>query len=551
MAVKVRIGDRPYEIDNYTVSEDATPLSAGDSTGGVGTITLNLAVPETGPVADYGPEWLIGEDIRLDDSYAGFTLGTVDAVSIDDSGQVLSLTCLSRLSDLNVFNIQAQPFVGTLGAAFEYYATLAGVTTGVLVDNTIATRPVVFPGFEGELWFHLKQMAAAQDCDISLVSGIILLRPIRARVAERGRDITRSSTAGGGPLAQTVEVYWYDSVAITDELVYPPGGWNPEVEVLNVNAGETAEYQLELSASVSSIQTPTMLTFVPSDYDATSVYTVVADDGLPVDPTQWADNGGSVEITINPDTKTLTVNLVGATNIPVASGGLSKSFSLALASDESGSRYSTLRIVGTGVSYTRNLKVFRTGVPESKTATVVGETIDNPFITDLETCYRAGTRAAKRWTGLVPSISGSVTAINRRGDLGQVSYLTYGQVQDFIFSDFPGPQYWNVEDNYHIITGGTYGDIKNYWYDYVKDDFTNQVFGNVQGARIWDGTRRRWFRIRSGTINPANIAFDSADDDLTHDDMEETYTGMTYGDVQNLKTDFTYRQDYLAGAYNG
>jgi len=557
VGIRVEIGGRTYECEDYSVQEDSTPLSVGDSSGGVGTITLTLVLPDPDIERDdpfwlYGPEWFIGEAVTLTDTRKGFTLGTVDGCDRDDVSARATITCLSRLSELNVFNINAQPFVGTLENAFEYYLELAGITTDLFVDATIASRSVVFPGFTGELWLRLKQMAAAQDCDISLVSGIILLRPVRERVAERGRDITRSSSTQSGSLAQTVEVYWYDTSEITDELVYPPGGWTPEVEVLNVNAGETAEYQLELSASVSSIQTPTMGTFVAQDYDASSVYTVVADDGLPVNPTQWANNGGSVTITINPDTTTLTVNLVGATDITTVSGEPSKSFSLALASATSGSRYSTLRIVGTGVAYNRTLRTFRTGVPASKTATVVGETLDNTFLNDLDSAMRAGVRAAKRWTGVVPSITGTVSAINRRGDSGVASYPTYGAVQTEIEAELTTPAYDDVETWYVTAQSlDTYGDIRTYWFETVQDDYANQVFGNVSGARVWDAKRRRWYRIRSGTLTPGGIGFTQADDDLLHSDLETLYTALTYGDVEALKTDMTYQQEYLTGAYNG
>ncbi|MCK9599440.1 MAG: hypothetical protein M0R06_10395 [Sphaerochaeta sp.] len=523
----------------------------------MGTITLTLVLPDPDIERDdpfwlYGPEWFIGEAVTLTDTRKGFTLGTVDGCDRDDVSARVTITCLSRLSELNVFNINAQPFVGTLESAFEYYLGLAGITTDLFVDTTLASRSVVFPGFTGELWYHLKQMAVAEDCDISLVSGVILLRPIRARVAERGRDIARSSSTQSGSLAQTVEVYWYDTSEITDELVYPPGGWTPEVEVLNVNAGETAEYQLELSASLSAIQTPVMETFVAQDYDASSVYTIVADDGLPVSPTQWANNGGSLTVTINPDTTTLTVSLVGATNIPVASGETSKAFSVALASDDTGSRYSTLRLVGTGVAYVRTLRTFRTGITDAQTATVVGETIDNTFLNDLDSVIRAGVRAARRWAGTVPSLSGTVGAINRRGDSGVASYPIYSAVQTELDTELTAPTYGDVQ-TWYVTTQAlaTYGDVQTYWFETVQDDYANQVFGNVSGARVWDKTRRRWYRIRSGTLTPGSIAFTQADDDLLHSDMQTLYATSTYGDVQTLKADFTYQQDYLVGAYNG
>lgn len=547
MDVKVVIDGDVHEVIDYSVSEDATPLSAGDSSGSVGSFTVTLPMPTGDHIAKLGvlgSRAFMQKSIEVHDSYNGVTKGTVVSVNDSYDGATVSLTCVSRLAELNVYNIQALPFIGTLENAFEYYVSLAGIDTDVFVDPSIASRQVKLPGFTGELWYYLKQLAVAQDCDISLVSGVILLRPIRQRVAEQRRDITRSVSWGGGPLAQAVEVYWYDTEEITGELVYPPGGWNPDVQVLNVNAGETAEYQLPLDASLFSIQTPVMSTFVAEDYDASSVYTVVADDGLPVPPALWAEKGGKVEVILNPDTSSLTVKLTGATDIPVATGNTSRAFSLALASDTTGSRYSTLRIVGTGVRYTRVLRRFRTGVPESKTSTVVGETIDNRMLTDFESVMRAGVRAAKRWTGLAPALSGSVTAVNRRGDTGNAQYPAYGFVQDFA----QGFTYGDMETDFGSFT---YGQFQELLFENVRDDYSNQVFGNVAGARVYDERTARWFRVRSGNINHSGISFSSGDDDLLYLDMENAFSGETYGDIEISRTGFTYEENYMMGATLG
>src|SRR5699024_3046394 len=148
----------------------------------------------------------------------------------------------------------------------------------ILIDEQIVNRPVVFPGWYGEMWYYLKQMASAQDCEIALVSNVILLRPLRQREAVDHRDITSSRTYGNSSLARAVEVYVYQSRPIEGELVYPPEGWTPETEVITVGAGEEIERVLELSASISYFEEPVMQTFVGKDYDESSVYTIVGDD---------------------------------------------------------------------------------------------------------------------------------------------------------------------------------------------------------------------------------------------------------------------------------
>lgn len=564
MAIKVSLtlagplgteGDISVHAIDYSVTEDATPLSAGDSSGSVGTFSVtipratgaftNSSASFRDLLARVGPTILEGCEVRITDSRKGYTLGNVVGVTESREGASITLTGSSRMGKLSVFGIQAQPFSGTLRGAFLYYASLAGIDVDVYVDDEIADRPVVFQGWHGELWYALKQMAAAQDCDLSLVSGVILLRPIRKRIATQNRETSRAITTGTGTLAQAIEIYQYNNRPILNELVYPPGGWTPEVEVLNVNAGETAEYTLELSASVTSVGPLDMRTFVPEDFDG-NVYTIVGDDGLPVQPAMWADKGGSLTVEILPDTKSLLVTLVGAVGIPTTTGGESTTFSVALASDTTGNRYSTLRIQGTGVVFSKEKVTIRTGVPASRTATEVGVTIDNPFISTRDELYRTGTRAARAFAGSVMSLSGNVVSINRRGDTGQAQYPTYGAVRAEV-QDRLGPGATYAMER-AIYGANNYGFVRDYWTAFFRDDDVDQVFGNAQGARVFDKKSRRWYRIRSATPTPVGISL-QADDDLLYGDLVEFYAGMTWGDQVALNQGLTYMHSELAGLH--
>lgn len=547
MGFQALIGGSPYEITGFSVSESATPLAAGDSSGSVGTITFNTPKPDPdlfpdNPLVKFGSRILIGKEVRLTDTRKGFTLGKVISTGRGDSAGDFSFTCNSRLGDLNVFGIQAQPFVGTLRAGFQYYLSLANITTDLSVDDSIADRQIITPGWSGELWYHLKQLAAAQQCDVSLVSGVILLRPIRSRVAIRGRDVERSAPAGGGTLAQSVEVYQYNNRSITNQLVYPPGGWTEGVSTINVNAGEYLEEVLELSASVSSIQQPVMQTFVSQDHSTSSVFTVVGDDGLPITPMQWASYGGFLAVDINDDTRSLTVRIQAPSGLPNKDGDEIGVYSIALSSEESTGRYSTLRIIGSGVAFDKEKVLIHTGVTPAQSATGVGVTIDNPFLSSIEDVYSAGSWAARSFSGLGQSISGSVTAINQLGDSGVATYPPYSVDQE----NHAGNTYQQVQTFY---AGLTYGTIQEDLFATVRDEFENQVFGNVNGARVWDQQSRRWYRIRQGTLGPDLIQFE-ADDDMIHGDVQSTLTG-TYGDFQTVYSGSTYLEVDLMGAYNG
>lgn len=499
MGVKAVVSGYTFPVRTFSITEDSTPLSAGDTSGGTGTLNLTLSGPDpdlehvqsTGMkyVLDNGSGVLIGTTVNLDTSRWGSIEGTVTSVSTTGISDI-SLTATTKLNQVNVYNVQSQPFVGTLGDALAYYMGLASLTgLDFEVDSTIAPRYVTLPGWTGELWFHLKQLAAVQMMEIALVDNVVVFRPIRMRTVPGGGTITASLDNPVPTLAQSVEVAKYNHRAITAELVYPPGGWTSEVEVMNVNAGETQSYPVQLSASVSSIVQPTLVENVPPELNWASRYTVVANDGLPVPPALWYAHGGSLTVSINEDTTSLTVTIIGATGLPLTDGDRpATNFSIALGSDVTGNRYSTLRILGSGVAFNREVKKIRTGVPASQAPTDVGTTIDNIFISTTDDLYRTGTLAAQRFAYPIPEISRDLTEVLLRGDSA-----------------------WN---------GGT--------------------LGNVSGARIFDKKTQRPYRIRtsslSGTVNV------SAEDDLTIGEVDDAYDGLTYADVQARYEGLTYVQ---------
>lgn len=396
--------------------------------------------------------------------------GDIISTSRSDSASTISIQALSRLGKLNIYNVQTYPFSGTFKDAVTYYISLSGASYDIYVDPSLANKAVSLPGWNGELWYNLKQLAVAMQCDISMVNGVITFMPVRSYGTERGKNIERSVNAGGGTLAQFIEVYCYNNKPITNELVYPPGGWNEDVTVINVNAGETIEEVIELSASVSSVEQPVMVTSVTPDYRASSVYTVVGDDGLPINPVEWAAKGGSLTVTINPDTTSLTVTITAPKDIANKSAEFISVYSISLNDGEKSVRYSTLRIRGTGVAFDKQLLRISTGVTPSETGTEVGVTIDNPFLSTPGQAYDAGFWAVKSYDGSGMGTSGSVMEL------------------------LPNPN----------------GDIV-------------QSYGKLAGSRVWDQGSKRWYRIRDVSVTPESINFE-ADDDLTWNDLETYWT---------------------------
>lgn len=536
MGIRIIVdGDKVY-TDDYSVSESSTPVVGGDTSGAVGSIGTAF------PSSPMHRLWS-NKPVTLADSRQGSTLGRAYRVSDNRGTGMTSLSAVTRLGDLTIRNVQAAPFVGTLEDAFAYYLSLAGITTDFAVpDTALATRSVAYPGWYGELWTQLKLLCSAESAEIALVSDNIILRSVGARIARSRRDIDRTVDVDAQQLAQTVQAYCYYNESITDEIVYPSGSEEPQV--ISVNAGETVTTTIPLSASLVSVEQPTPLLFVPPGGTGASVYTVIGDDNLPIPPAEWTAKGGSLTVAINPDTTSVTVTVVGATDVAGSSGAVI-SYRIALSDDET--TYSTLYFRGTGVRFTKTLYTFRTGVTAAQTSQEIGIVVDNPLVSTLAQVYRVGTSAARQYTGRRISLSGSVTAINRRGDSGQANYPTYDYVDTELLSGLT----YNAVQADPRFSGVTYDGVQAYLYTLVQDDFENQVFGNTGGARMWDEQSLRWYRIREATITPSGITVGSADDDLHHEDIQEAFSGMTYNDIQTIYSGYTYDEGNLLGAYVG
>ena len=559
MGIKIRISGNEIEARDYTVQESGTPLAAGDSRGGTGVISFSIPRPDpdrlhdsTRPIAkllSIGMSALYGEKVEIVDSRRGFTIGTINGISENAGDGTYDISCDTRLFDLNIYNVQTKPFVGTLRAAFEYYLGLAGVKTDTFIEPTLGARQVAYPGWSGELWYHLKQMAVAQDADIALVSGIILMRPIRAREARFNRATTMGRQLGSSNLARAIEVYKYNNRPINGEMVWPPDDLTSEGQIFTVNAGESSEYALDFNASLSLIEQPRPQDWVGMYDIYSSVYSIISNDGIKVQAAQWTKFGGSVRVILNEDTRSARLIIRGARGM-MLDGKEVTSFSLADFTDGDNGRRATLRILGTGVAFYKEKVTISTSVPASRTENEIGITIDNPFITSSNEMYRAGTRAAKSFAGLTPTLSADVVSVNKMGDSGIATYPTYGEVQASLKTTLGAAVKYSGVQTYYVTTNalGTYAKVKNYWFSTVRDDFTNQVFGNVAGARIFDKGSRRWYRVRDVTITDQNISV-QADDDLTHADAKKYYATRKYSGVQAVFNGLSYQQAQWAGLY--
>lgn len=532
MGVLVKIDGKIVEGGSYRISEASMPLAGGDSSGAVGTINIDMREKDGSPVQ-------LEKTIEFIDTSRGSTVGTVRTLDHNRGAAFpWKVVADTRLGDFNI-EVQAQPFTGTLENGFRYYCSLANIDSGIIVDPSFASRPVNFIGWNGNLWSHMKMLAIGVGADLNVISSNVVLRPVRAFTALARRDIDSNVSYDGRQLALKQEVVWYETEHVQNGLVYPPGGWNRDVRILSVNAGDTTEITLDTDSSITSIAQPVCLAVVPPEHDSSSVYTVVGDDNIVIQPAQWADYGGKLSVAISPDTRKLIVTMTGASGLHQINGSPMKTFRIALTAGTSESTYSTLRIVGDSIRLNQSSIAIPTGVEAWRTGQEFAPTIDNPFLNTLSEAYSAGTRGARRHSGKNVSMSATVTAVNKRGERGTANYPPYDKFQELV----QGQTYAQLDA---AEAGNTYDGLQADLFELVQDDFDNQVFGNINGARMYDKSSGRWFRVREATTQWGDMAVQS-DDDITWDDMQDRFSDMTYDQFDAHYSGLSYLEADLMG----
>lgn len=508
--VTVSVGDDPAlyalpGISNYSVREESTPVDPADSTGAAGIITVNML---EGVKTEIEVKRMYRKTLLLEDRGLGSTRGIVRVPS--GSNKQLALTADLR-TNLLVAHRTAEPYNGFVTGYLEYLLSLVGITSGYVINDIYDTMPAVFIGWQGEVWLKIKQLMAAIGGEATLASGNIVFRPLRGRQTIDRRDAELSWSVDDSSLALSVEGYWYESTYQVGALAYPKGGWNDNVQVYQVDARETIEFDIPVEASLTSITQPVAQDYVDRYHSSSSVYAVNGSDGLPIPAAQWLATGGKVEVEIGDDTRSLIVRITGADLDRYAP------FRIAVAAGPSDT-YSSLRIVGTGVFYTKHLQVFNTSVDEELTTTEVGATIDTEFITSSEVLSERMLWTASRFGGPRQTINVRTRGINRSGDSGSYRYPTMAD-----FNAYATAQGWSTVAHFNASAGDPpedwdlISDFNAWWMAQTEDDdFANQAFGNIAGARRFHAGL--WFRIRTNDVTAGGVSY-MAENDTTVGDF--------------------------------
>lgn len=479
----------PSNVSAYTYSEGSTPLIPGDESGAIGDVSIDVLDCNNSSILLYKDEFF------LRDRFHGSVVGVVENISA--SNQLVTMGGRSRLAFLNVTRI-LQPQTGTIEQVMDYILTLAGIGGSAVYDESLPSTVIRTPGYEGDLWVFVKDLASANNFEVTVIRNFVVVRPVRQRLISNTNLIDENWQVEDIELAREFDVAYYNYSPETDFLVYPEGGFDPELAVYQVEANETVEFEVELEFYMTSVKQPIAQDLVPKDYAGTdSVYSVSGNDNLPISAALWNDFGGSMSFEILGRGDRLKITITGPDFPELSPYSISVS--------DGSTSYSTLRVIGDGMDYNRQLYTERTGLTASDTPNEKGAEIDNPAIDTLEDAKKYALFGRRLYALPRQTFSTSSRTFNRLE--GSIPFFFYPS-----FSDF----------NSSVSSEYSFNDFNSDYGGLTFDQFTTQLlntvpqgFGEVSGSRIQ--LRDAMYRVRNVSITPDIISIDTEYDTLFSD----------------------------------
>jgi hypothetical protein len=497
-------------IGSYEYTEESTPIIPGQENGGLGALSFEVSEDDRRSILLYNDE------VTLLDSKYGIVSGFI--TSLETSEGVVSATGFGRLGNLNTIGTLTAKNT-TLGGLVTEILNAAGIIGNINVDSTIASIPVVSPGYTGDLWVYLKNVCAAYQVEVSLIEDTVFIRPIRERTLNILNAYNESFSLNDVTIAQSVDVNYYNYAFEGEFLAYPKGGWSPDISVYQVDAGEVSVVDIAIDAFLTSVKQPIVQDFVAIDYTGPdSVYCVAGNDGLPIPSALWTDRGGSIELELDNNGSTIRATITGANIASLAP------FTIGLS--DGATTYSTLRIRGEGVSFDVETLNVPTGLTDADTPNKVGATIDNKLISTREQAFTAGVKA--RLLNALPE---------RRYEVSGDSFFNPDQSEVDIYNTF-------IQYDDTVGVGYTFDqfDAQNAGLSFDEFDESNtrsttQSFGSLAGSRV--RYREALYRVRSAVTTAENVTV-SADFDTILDDFNKENEGRTFRDMATAFFDLKF-----------
>lgn len=512
-------------VVDYSITEDASPLSLHELQGGVGSVSFD-AVEDT---AFNGSMLLPRQPFRLTDSTAGRLRGIIDSgtgsndvqLNVEASGLLLPLVSRRALPATS----------GALGSVLSQWMTACGMgDTPLQMDPTLALKQVNLPSWEGEVWAQIKKLMAIHSFEMAVVDGTIIVRKLRQRKIDATRYTSKRISYGSDSAYQTVEVYYYNNQWKANTQVYPPIDSSiVDREIIQVGASETTVTNVPVDMWLSSIDTPEHTLSLPWDTKnvTESAYSVVDKDGKPVSVKDWKNGGGMISVAIGADRKSIDITVRGMSTNARAP------YRIAGSSDDREYQYAALYIAATGIAFKREMVWSPTGADLIDAPVDSILTIDDPMVSTIADAYNVLSNAALRANGFSQTFEADTTHVNRRGEVGAFLYPTFS---DFNASRPAGETFAQFNAAH---AGVKFSQFTKTQAALVQDDFANQAFGGIAGARVRE--RDCMYRITNGRATPGGFSW-SAQFDTLFSEFNTVNTGQTFAQYNARWSGKTFEQ---------
>lgn len=493
-------------IASYSYTEDVTSLEPSSLTGGTGQVSVSAIAVDSNTVGLTHPSsrLLINNSMTLTDDQHGSVVFRVKKLSITNG--VVSLTGDTIMSRLNVVKT-AQPYGGLSGAtllgAIEYYCSLVDIVPIVDVDFSakLESVPVNFIGWTGNVWEYLKMLCAGISASETENIGIeayvsgdeLYFREANVSLVDYSNILSDESISiDSFQAAQSIEISNYNTEYLVDGIVKEQNSnvylftANENVSItdsMQVDAGASLTKRFSINASLESVKQPTCVDAIfPLPYaGSTGQYVVVGNDDLPIDPDEWAGQGGSLTISLteNPDEIEITIIAPPALFMPTAADPLNVTNAPYKIGVESsgGQDYPALYVVGTGVFFEKTSTTYLTGASDNYTAKSSAMSVDNPFIINAFNQSSRGIAAAQAACGPNVFLSQSI--------VGSLSYgETPGKIQSVMNNKFRtvSVSYGPSASGISSVAGVQIADFNTLWSSKSFADFTDVMFDSSISA---------------------------------------------------------------------
>lgn len=515
-------------VSGYTLSVDATPLSATDTGGGTPTVSINIE-----PGTELNMSRLMTDDIVLTDTESRGSL-YARVVEVEDSQDGATITAETVLSRL-VGKVTIAPFSGTLGDYLVSIIGRAGGSIGVDIEDALAAVTIVMPEITGDAWSIINALAVAFQYDVGMLDQVVTFRAARSASFSYRKISSKNHKVSEGPRARQVQVTYQNSTWHDNELVYPTIDQRSE-EMTNIISGPPGNV-VTVSLSTPGIYLTYVVQPVPIFPNSTpqrvpvkahpqgpgavygqSSYTILDGDGQYVNPEKWSNAGGSVTIEIDGGERlTLTMRIPAELNNGPYSIARSRS------QGDSENTENSLEIYGTGTFTSSRDVLLPTGTDDTITVEDVASTTVDSLV------YQGAAEAYTAALGVAMQNSGVTQTLDINIPLPKLEALN-SEWAAYTFANFnaahPTSTFTNINTEW---SGLTFAQLDAVLVAQALATFGNRLFGLLAGGRLGYGWSN--YRIQQVTVTESGFELSCVQDTICTD-VESLWTGLTCADVE-------------------